>query len=392
MSITFAAQLNKMITAGLGGAMDAPETNVAVGFRFSEKTVSGNPVSFSDGAGGKPVKSLEIGFSPVQDLHGYDHPWPAGGGKNLFSGFTIGISISASTGAESVSNTSAASDFIPFDPSKTYYLSGLSSDLFSIIYSYNSNKEFLGRSSGSARTEGLLDNTSFPYGTPQGTGDIAYIRVQQTENPGTTGTIDEVEDLEVLLEVGTEATAYEPYSNICPITGWSQLELNHADATEEIQLGATYYAGTVDVVSGEGSVTYGMVDLGTLDWTDIGNNIFRAPIAGIATESVSSDRRTGIVCTAYAPSATVAIGATMTDKSMLRASGYFFIRNTDYSDAADFKAAMSGVQLCYELATPIPITLTPLDIVTQEGGNIFITDANGNMAITYTAVGYTEGY
>jgi hypothetical protein len=24
-------------------------------------------------------------LEPVQDLHGYDKPWPAGGGKNLFN-------------------------------------------------------------------------------------------------------------------------------------------------------------------------------------------------------------------------------------------------------------------------------------------------------------------
>ena len=48
------------------------------------ETISGNPVSFT--AKAAPLKQLKVAFSPVQDLHGYDSPWPAGGGKNLFGG------------------------------------------------------------------------------------------------------------------------------------------------------------------------------------------------------------------------------------------------------------------------------------------------------------------
>ena len=48
-------------------------------------TASGDIASFPDGADGLPVKDLTVGIEPVQDLHGYDYPWPAGGGKNLLS-------------------------------------------------------------------------------------------------------------------------------------------------------------------------------------------------------------------------------------------------------------------------------------------------------------------
>ena len=40
--------------------------------------------SFSDGADNLPMKVV-ASVNPVQDLHGYDYPWPAGGGKNLFN-------------------------------------------------------------------------------------------------------------------------------------------------------------------------------------------------------------------------------------------------------------------------------------------------------------------
>ena len=39
-----------------------------------------------------PLKKLKVSVEPVQDLHGYDHPWPAGGGINLWNNeaFTYG--------------------------------------------------------------------------------------------------------------------------------------------------------------------------------------------------------------------------------------------------------------------------------------------------------------
>ena len=46
-------------------------------------SASGAFVSFTDGGDNVPVKDLTVNINPVQDLHGYDHPWPGGGGKNL---------------------------------------------------------------------------------------------------------------------------------------------------------------------------------------------------------------------------------------------------------------------------------------------------------------------
>ena len=43
-----------------------------------ERTTSGSIVSFTDGADNIPVKELVAGIEPVQNLHGYDSPWPAG--------------------------------------------------------------------------------------------------------------------------------------------------------------------------------------------------------------------------------------------------------------------------------------------------------------------------
>ena len=55
-----------------------------------ERTTSGSLVHLTD-AGAYPVDSLSVGIDPVQDLHGYDAPWPAGGGKNLLPITLVGL-------------------------------------------------------------------------------------------------------------------------------------------------------------------------------------------------------------------------------------------------------------------------------------------------------------
>ena len=54
-------------------------------------TAFGDIASFPDGADGLPVKDLTVAIEPVQDLHGYDKPWPAGGGKNRVSSVTYSL-------------------------------------------------------------------------------------------------------------------------------------------------------------------------------------------------------------------------------------------------------------------------------------------------------------
>lgn len=67
----------------------------------------------------------------------------------------------------------------------------------------------------------------------------------------------------------------------------------------------------------------------------------------------------------------------MLDSSLLR------VRDTDYTDAATFKAAVSNVMLVYELATPIEYPLTPAQLKTLKGANVLYTSLNGNVSPIY---------
>ena len=87
------------------------------------ETVTGNPVSFT--ARNAPLRQLEVAFSPVQDLHGYDAPWPAGGGKNKFDKSTVTANTYVNSGGStSGSSDWSASDYIVASENTTYTFSG----------------------------------------------------------------------------------------------------------------------------------------------------------------------------------------------------------------------------------------------------------------------------
>ena len=139
-------------------------------------------------------------------------------GKNKFSGFVKGIAINPTHGHQYAYETKASSDYIAvdFNQNPNYYLSGLTNTLQTFVAAYNSNKEFLGRTGAKLVSYFSLNSSSFTGGTAQGTGDIAYLRVTTYENTavGTTGAIDDVDNLETQLEEGTVATPYVPYNSL----------------------------------------------------------------------------------------------------------------------------------------------------------------------------------
>lgn len=74
MNLTFAAQLNKMITAGLGGAVEAPETGVAVGRRTEYTSIGPAPILTFEANSELPLKALSINMEPIQEGSGDPSP------------------------------------------------------------------------------------------------------------------------------------------------------------------------------------------------------------------------------------------------------------------------------------------------------------------------------
>lgn len=160
-------------------------------------TASGSIASFPDGAA-MPVIDCSVAIEPVQDLNGYDNPWPAGGGKNLFDKSKVGT-------------------------------------LGIITWAYESGFALKGGQSytlsvESAGSSGLFDSIGI-YGTDKSTQYAISYQQTLTYTPvadtvvvfrfykNTSVTQAGVDTIQ--FELGTTATAWSPYSNICPISGWT---------------------------------------------------------------------------------------------------------------------------------------------------------------------------
>ena len=432
------------------------------------------------------LNDLSVTMQPIQDLHGYSSPWPAGGGKNLLSPemFIAGNRyINSGNGNPTDPVTGPvwkATDFIFIQPlaGETLTLNHRPHGNVPGIGFYDESETFI---SGVANN-GASAGTSWTFSVPNG---AYYIRLS---------TMQEYLP-EIQLERGATATSWEPYENICPISGrtglsvyrtgknlvdqsagntssgnwwigadasngepngsfvlnagtytfsvsdtmsglyirkngsnvkvvynassatftlsertairlmlyqnnvtiayWNtvdiQLELGSTATTYEPYNGNTYafdwtseagtvYHGTVDPVAGQLTVDWAMVDLGTLNWGKYSvaqGTLFRTTINDSVDQT--STVKSNALCSAY-PTVAQANRA----EGTLSVNGHSFdIIDSRYTNAADFKAAMSGVQLCYELATPLTYQLTPTQVSVLTGINN-VWSSGDSVSVTYT--------
>ena len=190
------------------------------------------------------------------------------------------------------------------------------------------------------------------------------------------GTAEVMQNIDCWLTVGSTATDYEPYNGqTIPIDWQSEA--------------GTVYGGYLDVLTGILTVDMAMVDLGTLNWT------YDAPIfytMGLV-DSIKQPlvNTTPFLCSnynAYPSTSRTTMKSTAPNGSFtITSSGNIknvVVKDSSYTDAATFKTAMSGVQLCYELATPITIQLTPHEVKSLLGANNIFADT-GDCSVEYRA-------
>lgn len=124
-----------------------------------------------------------------------------------------------------------------------------------------------------------------------------------------------------------------------------------------------YYDGDEYAPDGTVERRYGVVDLGTLSWekTSGKNNLFntRTPLSTAAYGGTNSDVCKAI-CAKYVAASSTNTYSNETDKTVsFTSTGYCYIEDTAYTDAATFKAAMSGVYLVYKAKTPTTESADP---------------------------------
>lgn len=265
--------------------------------------------------------SKTVGFNQ------WDEEWELGG-------------ISDSTGAN-FNSTSAIRciNYIPAIPDTPYFYSCATSGLkFRICY-YNAEKEFI---SSLAQT-----NMNNVYATPS---NCHYIRFAMRDTYGTTYNHDICINLHWDGERDGEYEPYEEHVYALPsdetYRGILKIDAN----------GVPYADGDRKLPDGTINRRYGVVDLGTLNWAYFnieGHKRFGAPF------SLKHFSR-NLICTKYQDVGYSAVFNNTAEGISIHTDGsQVAVYDTAYTDAADFKTAMSGVYLVYELATPTTEEGTP---------------------------------
>ena len=277
-----------------------------------------------------PLISCVSDINPVQDLHGYSKPWAGGAGKNklentatttsrngldftVYPDGSVLVDGTATASTELVLNTNA----VPTEGN--YIITGCPEGGTSTTYWLNYKVTINGVSNwrqeyGSGRTENDA--------TIQNVGIYIY-----------NGAVIDNLMFYPMIRESTAPSGFEPYSNICPISGHTDVTVTVASTSGGIgedytvSLGTTYYGGKLDLTTGELEVTWGN-------------------IASYAGETLTGE----------------------------------WLSSLDEYSALG--TPTTGAQVVYELATPQTFTLTKEQIITLLGDN-YIRSDTGDIEITY---------
>ena len=458
-------------------------------------SASGSIAHITD-AGAYPVEELEVGIEPVQDLHGYDNPWPAGGGKNLLPPGTttthqqVTFTV-AENGAVTLSGTATANAALDIGrgtltlPAGTY--------IASISGNGNATLEMYKLVGGSASF--MQNNFTLTEETS------VFLRLKVSSGTTASGTVYPQ------IETGSTATSWTPYSNLCPISGhtgcevmrtgknlldptkvqngaisgvtglpyvdnrrlytdyiringktfttfnsagmqtavayynknkdfiltnsWGntpdtrtppsdaeyvifiyrlstdaniipseltnpQCELGSTATPYEPYTSATYpiswqssagtvYGVTYDSKTGKLRVDSINENMGNLTWTKE-NNHFYSNVVSNAKPPVNNTVPANILSSMYMVKDAYSVTQETTNCTIgLNNSKRFYVYDSSYTDAAAFQSAMNGVQLVYELATPIEYDIDPATIELLLGTNNVWNTGGGDTDVTYKA-------
>ena len=352
-------------------------------------TLGPTPIAtFDASAADMPLKGLVVNIEPVQDLHGYDNPWPARAGKNLINTETSITRKYLNENGEEVSQINFAyTALISVNPGNSYtysYSQRNTQKLTTRVHGYDSNGNWIRQLGFLQKSD--VNRYSLTIEIPN---DIQFVRVSYSK----------AYFADIQLELGSSATAYEPYSNICPITGWTGCTIVNSPTTDA-QDGTTYditfpteagtvYGGTLDVTSGVLTVTDVQVDLGDLAWNKTTGYTYPVFYSSVDNMLLGNQANFTLLCSEYIPYGVIGItnfGNNLHDKEVAirNANTHLMIQDSSYNNAtaAEMKDGVHGIKLVYRLATPQTYQLTASQITTLLGTNNVWADC-GDVTVTY---------
>ena len=352
------------------------------------QTYTGEIVNFTSTDKAK-ITSVSVPLTYSQDLHGYENPWPAGGGKNKCYDSASNL-YPRGDGLAIVENASLVTAYAKVPQNTDVVFSCATAPYRSIAYGFESVPAV--GVIAHKLTYTVVSTTARKFNS----GNYEYVGFYY----GTTGH----ENTNIMFEVGSTATAYAPYSNICPISGRTGLNV-YVSPTQDQQDATTYavdwstqagtvYGGTVDVVTGVLTVDRVCVDGGDLPWVKFSSSSAEYRNFNATTPSVAKNDSSAytVISSAYRAQTYDDVITAENYVTYIRPNGdttQICVKDTSKASlsAAAFKTAMVGVQFCYELATPLTYQLTPQEVQMLLGENYVWSSSGDTVSVTYYAEG-----
>ena len=362
-------------------------------------TASGEIVTISDGGKDLPVVDLSVSLLPVQDLHGQSAPYPAGGGKNLLnvvsetavdwytSGYS-GYSV-LDGGIVQITGTALFGFKVQCSPSTQYTVSYTSSETYTglRVIEYTSEPDYI------RNTDTFIVNSNVTSATFTASATATWLVVGFYAT--TQRTLSKIQ-----LEKGSSATSYAPYSNVCPISGWTGVEVYRSDAdtsnptTYPISwqsTAGTVYGCNIDPVSGVLKVDKGYRSFtGQEDWSAYATYANHYQIT-VGDNKRNDATEKNAISSHYKAYEAMANNLSSVTHAVFSADGHRIrIKDTSCADLASFKAMLQAqyangtpVEVCYVLDTKVEYQLTPTQIATFLGNNSFWSNGNGVVDLEY---------
>lgn len=340
--------------------------------------VSGEIASFETDSVNN-VSSLKVNMEPIQDLHGYDHPWVGGAGANLLNldrEFTFTTTKTVTFESPIPSGTTI---YFRWDR-HTYETEPSTGDKKIAVRFQGANSEAIGIS--------LNDGDEYSLSlTFDATLIIIYSNgYNYTASSGVTTTVTGM----VLAK--TSQTSWSPYENICPISGWDSVDVV-VSPTQSAEDGTTYttdlnqtvYGGTLDMATGVLTVDRKMVTLdgvekkfrGTWGATNNGyavywNDDIPRDSSAISNRFVAS--RFGVD--------NMPLGSFVGNSGVIGTWTFILPSSITSKNEADAWLVENPTTIVYHLTIPQTYQLTPHQIQTLVGQNDIWSDA-GDVDVTF---------
>ena len=249
---------------------------------------------------------------------------------------------------------------------------------------------------GNIRYGHIFDSGDYTISLKDLGSDLYYYRVptKDLSDRGTSTPLNNSSSVNVtvdsnhMLWVFTTDPAFPNADKLAVMVGTNESYEPYLGRTYTINLGGTIYGGTLDVTSGKMVmvVDRASVDLGSLDWVSVTQDRFAsASLRSLAKKPESLYTAFNGISSIYVAASNNDVYSHASDNIMsINDNGDVMIYSSVYAvyTAEQFKAAMSGVQLVYELAEPFTVQLTTTQQIQLLDGYNLIQANTGDIAVT----------